>query len=127
MSCKSTTSTQKLTIIDETDAFVVELNKKIRNKQKKLDQISQLEAKIKNKEIVANEEQRGKIATKAAVAAEISDVKTYIDLYKTASAKRIEKASSLAKQHDKELQQAKTFSVRQFANLLTIYSLNECG
>lgn len=97
-------TTQKLSnLADETDAFVKELNKKIRNKQKKLDQIQQLEKKIQAKEIVANEEQKGKIASKSGVLAEINEVKTYLDLYKASTAISTQKASQIAKQHEKEL------------------------
>ena len=40
----------------EVNAFARELQKKIRNKQKKLENIVTLEQKVKSKEIVANEE-----------------------------------------------------------------------
>ena len=67
----------------EVNAFARELQKKIRNKQKKLENIVTLEQKVKSKEIVANEEQKNKIASKASIEAEIAEVKSYLDLYNT--------------------------------------------
>jgi hypothetical protein len=49
------------------DVFHRELTKKIRNKIKKLDKISDVEKKVKSKEIDANEEQRIMIASKPAI------------------------------------------------------------
>lgn len=131
MTEKSTT--QKLTKAtlnqeaNENDPFIKELTKKIRNKQKKVDQIKQLEDKVKAKEIDANEEQRGKIASKPAVVAEIAEIKIYLDLYKSSIASKGNIEKELAKQHQKELQQAKTSAVRNLSNIVTIFTMMECG
>ena len=68
--------------LDMLSPFEREMQKKIRNKVKKLEKIQELETKIKRKEIIANEEQLGKVAGKAAVKAEIDDVKSYLTLFK---------------------------------------------
>lgn len=62
-------------------AFEREMQKKIRNKLKKLEKIQELEVKVKRKEIVPNEEQLEKLASKGSVQAEIDDVKGYLTLY----------------------------------------------
>ena len=68
--------------LDLLSPFEREMQKKIRNKVKKLEKIQELETKIKRKEIIANEEQLGKVAGKDAVQAEIDDVKSYLTLFK---------------------------------------------
>lgn len=63
-------------------AFEIELKKKIRNKTKKLEQISELEQKVKKGEIVPNQEQLIKIASKTAIELEIVDVNQYLAMFK---------------------------------------------
>ncbi len=63
-------------------AFEIELKKKIRNKTKKLEQISELEQKVKKGEIVPNQEQLIKIASKTAIELEINDVNQYLAMFK---------------------------------------------
>ena len=63
-------------------AFEIELKKKIRNKTKKLEQISELEQKVKKGEIVPNQEQLIKIASKTAIELEINDVNQYLLMFK---------------------------------------------
>ena len=63
-------------------AFEIELKKKIRNKTKKLEQISELEQKVKKGEIVPNQEQLIKIASKTATELEINDVNQYLAMFK---------------------------------------------
>ena len=48
--------------------------KKLRNQKKKLREIQELEDKIKAKEISANEAQKEKVASKAALEAEIAAI-----------------------------------------------------
>lgn len=63
-------------------AFEIELKKKIRNKTKKLEQITELEQKVKKGEIVPNQEQLIKIASKTAIELEINDVNQYLAMFK---------------------------------------------
>ena len=63
-------------------AFEIELKKKIRNKTKKLEQISELEQKVKKGEIEPNQEQLIKIASKTAIELEINDVNQYLAMFK---------------------------------------------
>lgn len=63
-------------------AFEIELKKKIRNKTKKLEQISDLELKVKKGEIAPNQEQLIKIASKTAIELEINDVNQYLAMFK---------------------------------------------
>lgn len=63
-------------------AFEIELKKKIRNKTKKLEQITELEQKVKKGEIVPNQEQLIKIASKTATELEINDVNQYLAMFK---------------------------------------------
>jgi predicted nucleic acid-binding Zn-ribbon protein len=66
---------------DNVDAYQRELQKKIRNKQKKLSQITDLEKKIKSKEIEPKEEQMSKIRSKAGLESEIEEIQQYQTLY----------------------------------------------
>jgi hypothetical protein len=50
------------------------LQKKIRNRQKKLKEIEELALKIKKKEITANQAQLEKVASKTAIEAEIDEI-----------------------------------------------------
>ena len=63
-------------------AFEIELKKKIRNKTKKLEQISELEQKVKKGEIEPNQDQLIKIASKTAIELEINDVNQYLAMFK---------------------------------------------
>jgi hypothetical protein len=65
---------QTQTVVESNDPFEREIQKKIRNRTKKLEKIAELEKKIKKKEIVPNEEQLEKISSKAAVKAEIDEL-----------------------------------------------------
>merc|ERR1711998_371939 len=109
------------------DAFETELVKKIRNKTKKLDQISDLEKKNKKGEIKANEEQLKKIAGKDGVQAEISEIQTYLNLYKEHAAKQAQKDKQVANQHRKEMDSVKKQVVSTCANMITLYAISEAG
>ena len=74
---------------------------------KKLEKIQELETKIKRKEIVANQEQLGKVAGKAAVQAEIDDVRSYLTIYNESQKESNSSESALKKQHAKELYKSK--------------------
>ena len=63
------------------DVFHRELTKKIRNKIKKMDKISDVEKKVKSKEIDPNEEQRIMISSKPLIQAEVDDLNGYLALY----------------------------------------------
>jgi peptidyl-tRNA hydrolase len=102
----SVASSAKDEASDALSAFERELQKKIRNKMKKLEKIQELETKIKRKEIVANEEQLGKVAAKASVQAEIDDVRSYLTMYSD-SQKEGGGEAALKKQHAKELYKSK--------------------
>jgi hypothetical protein len=52
----STALLKQSSLVDSADPFERELQKKIRNRAKKLEKIVELEKKIKKKEIVPNEE-----------------------------------------------------------------------
>lgn len=107
--------------------FQRELQKKIRNKQKKLDKVIELETKVKKNEIVANEEQLEKIQSKASIEAEIAEVKTYLDLYISNLNEQAELVKKVHKQHQKELNNAKKAAVTVIANMITMTSLLENG
>lgn len=109
------------------DAFETELVKKIRNKTKKLDQISDLEKKNKKGEIKANEEQMKKIQGKDGVKLEIDEIQTYLNLYKEHAAKQAQKDKQVANQHKKEMDSVKKQVVSTCANLLTMYAISEAG
>ena len=55
---KPSAAANGLATSDEVNNFQRELQKKIRNKQKKLEKINELETKVKSKEIQANDEQK---------------------------------------------------------------------
>ena len=63
--------------------------------------------KIKRKEIVANEEQLGKVAGKAGVQAEIDDVKSYLTMYTASQKEQGGGEAALKRQHAKELYKSK--------------------
>jgi len=112
---------------ESVNVFQRELQKKIRNKQKKLDQINELEQKIKAKVITAKEEQLSKIAAKSAIEAEIAEVKTYLDLYNSTLTESLEKEKKQLKQHQREMNQAKKATVTAVANMMTMHTFVSCG
>jgi len=104
-------------------SFQRELLKKIRNKQKKLERIIDLEKKVKKKEIVANEEQQEKIQSKVTIEAEITEVKSYLDIYQSSQNEQAEQEKKIAKQHAKEVANARKATVTSIANMITMTSL----
>jgi hypothetical protein len=64
------------------DAFVNALYKKLRNSQKKLTKIEEVEAKIKSKEIQPTQEQIDMVQRKGAIKAEMDEVLGYLNIYK---------------------------------------------
>lgn len=112
---------------DNLTSFQRELQKKIRNKQKKLNLIIDLEKKIKKKEIVANEEQLEKIQSKPAIEAEMAEVKSYLDLYNSSQAELVEEEKKLQKQRAKDVSNARKAVVTTIANMIAISTLLENG
>jgi hypothetical protein len=97
-STPSTTQPKKLVVNEDTmSPFEKELNKKLRNKQKKVDTILELEKKIKKKEISPNEEQLSKVASKDYIELEMVEIKNYLDLYKQSQATEATKVKELKK------------------------------
>ena len=123
MSSSTTQSKQ----IETVDAFQKELQKKIRNKQKKLENIAQLEQKIKAKEIKPNEEQLQKVASKASIQSEIDEVTQYLTLYKVNQTETIESQKKIAKQHAKEVEKARKGVITTVANMISMKLMQECG
>lgn len=109
----------------ETTPFQRELQKKIRNKQKKLDQITQLEEKIKRKEINVLEEQQEKIKSRTVIEAEIADIRQYLDLYQDSLKEHKEAENKVLKQHQKDIQSAKKSVAITIANMISVASLLE--
>jgi hypothetical protein len=66
------------------DPFVNALHKKMRNKKKKMDKITQTEQKVKAKEIVPNEEQKAMLGKKEQITKDMKDVQKIITMYKDA-------------------------------------------
>lgn len=64
------------------DPFVNNLYKRLRNGQKKINQIKELDQKIKAKEIQPTQEQLEKIARRDAIKAEMDEVLSYLNVYK---------------------------------------------
>jgi hypothetical protein len=108
---------------DNMSKFEKELQKKVRNKQKKIKEIEELEKKVKKKEIVANAEQQEKISSKKTVQAEIDEVNSYAKLYAESTKGQKQSEDKMKKQHDKDLVKSQTTSVRTFANMLTLHML----
>lgn len=94
---------------------------------KKLEKIQELETKIKRKEIVANEEQLGKVAGKAQVQAEIDDVRSYLTVYHESMKDQNSSETALKKQHAKELYKSKESAVRTIANMIVMHTMLESG
>jgi hypothetical protein len=67
---------------DTQDAFVNKLYKKLRNSQKKLNDISEVEKKLKTKEIQATPELLEKVQRKDKIKGEMDEVLAYLELYK---------------------------------------------
>lgn len=112
---------------DNLTSFQRELQKKIRNKQKKINLIVDLEKKIKKKEIVANEEQLEKIQSKPALEAEIAEVKSYLDLYNASLAEQVEEEKKLQKQRAKDVANARKAVVTTVANMIAVTTLLDNG
>jgi hypothetical protein len=64
------------------DAFVNALYKRLRNAQKKLTKIDDVEAKIRSKEIQPTQEQIDMVQRKGTIKAEMDEVLGYLNLYK---------------------------------------------
>jgi len=64
------------------DPFVNQLYKRLRGNQKKMNQIKEVEQKIKAKEIIPNQEQLDMVQRKDKVKAEMDEVLGYLSLYK---------------------------------------------
>ncbi len=64
------------------DPFVNSLYKKLRNCQKKLTKIEEVEGKIKSKEIQPNAEQLEMVQRKSTIKAEMDEVLGYLNIYK---------------------------------------------
>jgi len=107
--------------------FEKDLLKKVRNKQKKIKEIEELEKKVKKKEIVANTEQQEKISNKKNIQAEIEEVNAYAKLYAESTKGQAASEAKLQKQFAKDLVKAQTNSVRTFANMLTIHMIKQSG
>jgi len=101
------------------------MQKKIRNKTKKLQKVEELEMKVKKKEIVPNEEQKEKIASKDSIIAEINEVKSYLDVYEKSRKEDVQKQKEISKAHANELRNAKAGAVRTVANMIAIISLKD--
>ena len=112
---------------DNMSKFEKELQKKVRNKQKKIKEIEELEKKVKKKEIVANAEQQEKISSKKTVQAEIDEVNGYAKLYAESTKGQKQSDDKMKKQHEKDLVKSQTTSVRTFANMLTLHMLKQSG
>lgn len=82
MNNSTTQNKPVVAVAESSDPFEKELLKRIRNKNKKLEKIVELEKKVKKREIVANEEQLEKIGSKMGVEGEIAEIQAYLDLYK---------------------------------------------
>lgn len=54
-------------------------------------------------------------------------MKAYLELYKASTASKTAQVKKVFDQHKKELQQAKTSTVSQIANILTVQTMLECG
>ena len=70
---------------DTPDRFVNLIYKKLRNIQKKLNQIIEVETKIKAKEITPTPDQLEKVARKDKFKAEMDDVLSYLKMYQEAN------------------------------------------
>lgn len=67
---------------DTPDAYVNKLYKKLRNGQKKLNDIQEVEKKLKTKEIQATPELLEKVQRKDKIKGEMDEVLSYLELYK---------------------------------------------
>ena len=127
----STTQQKKSTAAadlgEEITTFHKELLKKIRNKQKKVDTISGLEQKVKNKEINANTEQLEKIASKPTLEAEIKEIREQVDMYIQGQNETRAAENKAKKQHAKEIAAVKRQTITNVANMLSMHCMLECG
>lgn len=67
---------------DTKDSYVNALYKKLRNSQKKLTKIDEVEQKVRSKEIQPTQDQIDMIQRKASIKAEMEEVLGYLNLYK---------------------------------------------
>lgn len=123
---KQPTNGPNQAVEEEANAYQRELQKRIRNKNKKLETIKQLAEKIKNKEIKANEDQLSKIASMPHVEEEIKELKVQLELYAESVKEYVDKEKKMKKQHQKELHQTKKHAVTQVANMICMKLLQEC-
>jgi hypothetical protein len=90
--------------IETEDPFLKEMQKRLRNKMKKMEKIAQCEKKIKNKEIVPDEDQRGMLEGKDQLVQQITEAEGIIKLYKEEQPKKgaPRKSSTIEKKSEPE-------------------------
>ena len=121
----STTLQKQKSIVESEDPFERELQKRIRNKNKKLKDIKELEKKIKSKEIDPKEEQLEKIRAKAQHQADIEEFQAYLDLFKKSQKQTEQKERDMEKAFNKTLKETKKNVVTAIADILTIIAISQ--
>ena len=108
--------------------FERELFKKIRNNEKKLKDIKELEEKVKtNPEFHANEEQKKKMARRETLEREIGEMNHYVEMFRGCMKEDDKNKKDQQGRHQQDLQKAKRWTVRVTTNLITLHALKECG
>jgi hypothetical protein len=78
----------KAELDNQEEGFFKELEKRIRNKKKKLDKIAQTEKKVKSKEVKLNEEQRGMLEGKEVLLQQLAEAEGILKLYQEENPKK---------------------------------------
>ena len=81
--------------------------------------------KVKKGEIVPNQEQLIKIASKTAIELEIQDVTQYLEMFKDCEKEQIKKDIESNKQHLKEINKVKSQALKLFADVLSLHAISE--
>jgi hypothetical protein len=74
------------------DLFISTKGRELRNKQKKLDKITDIEKQVKKGELTPNDNQKEMLANKAATHAEVKDLEALLELYIKSNPNYVKKA-----------------------------------
>ena len=99
------------------------MRKQIRNLNKKLDAIAELQTKIKKEKFVPNDAQKDKISQKESTLAKIVEINEYLKAYDEEKLVAAKMARDAEKTKNKEVRQARDSAVKQIGEMLILATI----
>lgn len=96
------------------------MRKQIRNLNKKLDAIAELQTKIKKEKFVPNDAQKDKISQKESTLAKITEINEYLKAYDEEKLQAAKKAKDADRIRNKEIRQARDDAIKQVGDVLVL-------